>query len=160
MLSLILALMLGAMVTPITAERGGNSAAAKACQKGGWEDLQRTNGTSFANQGACVSYAAKGGTLVSEQTRTVTVSFIAPIDSSRVCGILVEVTGFPLGLQDVLITSTQEPDYPTLVRVGADGTGTTRTIPPSLVGGTVWPEGDTVIATVAGVSSAPTRVAC
>jgi hypothetical protein len=44
---------------------GGNSAAAKACQKGGWQTLYRSDGTSFANEDECVSYAAKGGTPVS-----------------------------------------------------------------------------------------------
>jgi hypothetical protein len=43
---------------------GGNSANAKLCQKGGWQTLVRSDGSSFANQGACVSYAAQGGTLV------------------------------------------------------------------------------------------------
>lgn len=41
----------------------GNSENAKACQKGGWEDLRRSDGTSFKNAGECVAYAARGGTL-------------------------------------------------------------------------------------------------
>jgi len=45
---------------------GGNSAAAKACKKGGWKKLVRSDGSSFKNQGACVSYAAKGGTPVAK----------------------------------------------------------------------------------------------
>ena len=44
---------------------GGNSANAHACQKGGWEQLQGTDGTRFSNQGECVSYGAHGGTLES-----------------------------------------------------------------------------------------------
>jgi hypothetical protein len=44
---------------------GGNSANAKLCQKGGWQTLVRSDGSSFANQDECVSYAAKGGTLSS-----------------------------------------------------------------------------------------------
>ena len=46
-----------------SAAAGGNSAAAHACQKGGYATLQRTDGTLFNNVGACVSYAAQGGTL-------------------------------------------------------------------------------------------------
>ena len=42
---------------------GGNSPAAKLCQKGGWQNLYRSDGSTFANEGACVSYAAQGGTL-------------------------------------------------------------------------------------------------
>lgn len=40
---------------------GGNSANAKLCQKGGWKALYTSQGAPFANQGACVSYGAKGG---------------------------------------------------------------------------------------------------
>jgi len=42
---------------------GGNSDAAKACQKGGWQNVVRQDGTGFKNEGDCVSYAAQGGTL-------------------------------------------------------------------------------------------------
>jgi len=43
-----------------------NNDAAKACQKGGWMELSGAEDPTapFVNQGACVSYAAKGGTLV------------------------------------------------------------------------------------------------
>lgn len=41
----------------------GNSGNAKACQKGGWQNLLRDNGTSFADEAACTSYAAMGGAL-------------------------------------------------------------------------------------------------
>jgi hypothetical protein len=46
-----------------SAAAAGNSANAKACQKGGWQNLVRDDGTAFANQGECVSYGAQGGTL-------------------------------------------------------------------------------------------------
>ena len=42
---------------------GGNSANAKLCQKGGWHSWVRVDGSAFKNQGDCVSYAARGGTL-------------------------------------------------------------------------------------------------
>jgi hypothetical protein len=42
---------------------GGNSAAAKLCQKNGWQTLVHSDGTPFANQDDCVSYSAQGGTL-------------------------------------------------------------------------------------------------
>lgn len=41
---------------------GGNSPAAKACQKGGYLSLVGSDGTTFKNVGACVSFAARGGT--------------------------------------------------------------------------------------------------
>jgi hypothetical protein len=44
------------------ADPGGNSAAAHACQQGGYLSLVGSDGTTFKNVGACVSYAAHGGT--------------------------------------------------------------------------------------------------
>ena len=153
--------LLGVTFSSAVAAPGGNSANAKLCQKGGWEDLQRSNGTTFTNQGACVSYAAHGGTLEPKSTSIVTVSFLlGSLGDIGFCGIRVDVAGFAPGFHDVLISSEQEADYPTLIRVEADGTGSVQTIPPDLIGGTLWPEGDTVTATVAGVASDPTVVAC
>jgi hypothetical protein len=42
---------------------GGNSANAKKCQKGGWQNWVREDGSAFANQDECVSYGATGGVL-------------------------------------------------------------------------------------------------
>jgi hypothetical protein len=69
---LILVLCAGLALTvgmaTATAEDGpGNSDAAKACQKGGWQDLVREDGTEFKNTGDCVSYAAQGGMLEPKQ---------------------------------------------------------------------------------------------
>ena len=52
--------------------KGGNSAAAHACQQGGYLGLFRTDGTGFANTGDCVSYAAHGGVFVTRVTATFT----------------------------------------------------------------------------------------
>lgn len=41
----------------------GNSPSAKACQKGGYQNLVTSTGQMFASQDACVSYAAHGGVL-------------------------------------------------------------------------------------------------
>jgi hypothetical protein len=47
---------------------GGNSANAKLCQKGGWQNWVRADQTAFANEEDCVSYAAQGGTLTKPVT--------------------------------------------------------------------------------------------
>src|SRR5262245_30318710 len=52
------------------AAKGSNSENAKLCQKGGWEDLVRSNGTAFNSEQECVSYAAQGGTLMPKPTCT------------------------------------------------------------------------------------------
>jgi hypothetical protein len=66
---MLLALFVGALLLALavgssSAAGGGNSADAKLCQKDGWTELVRTDGSTFVNDGACVSYAAHGGTLV------------------------------------------------------------------------------------------------
>ncbi|HEX2461301.1 MAG TPA: hypothetical protein VHJ58_14245 [Vicinamibacterales bacterium] len=48
---------------PGNPKAGGNSKAAHQCQHGGWKNLLRADQTRFKNTGACVSYAARGGTL-------------------------------------------------------------------------------------------------
>jgi hypothetical protein len=59
MLSATLTLSIGAGA----AAGGGNSANAKSCQHGGWQNWLRADQTPFTNQGDCVSYGAQGGTL-------------------------------------------------------------------------------------------------
>lgn len=54
---------------------GGNSANAKLCQKGGWENVYRIGGGAFANQDDCVSYAAQGGTLYGSQAQAICQSY-------------------------------------------------------------------------------------
>jgi hypothetical protein len=48
---------------PAVAAKGGNSANAKLCQKGGWQNLFQSDGSGFASEGDCVSYGAHGGTI-------------------------------------------------------------------------------------------------
>lgn len=55
--------------------KDGNSDAAHACQQGGWQHLQGSDGTLFGNTGDCVSYAAHGGTLVPIPVLPVITSF-------------------------------------------------------------------------------------
>jgi hypothetical protein len=40
-----------------------NDASAKLCQQGGWQNLQTSDGRTFANQSECVSASAQGATL-------------------------------------------------------------------------------------------------
>jgi hypothetical protein len=48
----------------VNAKPGGNAAAAAACRHGGYVNWTRADGTTFRNEGDCVSYAARGGVLV------------------------------------------------------------------------------------------------
>lgn len=65
--TLAVVLLLSLLTVPFGANAapgGGNGANAHLCQQGGWQDLTRTDGTPFKNQGDCISYAAQGGTVV------------------------------------------------------------------------------------------------
>lgn len=59
---IMLAAMLSMAMATTVAAGGGNSAAAHACQKGGYNALVGSGGETFANTGECVSFAARGGT--------------------------------------------------------------------------------------------------
>jgi hypothetical protein len=43
---------------------GSNSANVKLCQNGGWQTLFRADGTGFKSYHDCVSYGARGGTIL------------------------------------------------------------------------------------------------
>jgi hypothetical protein len=91
-----LSLSLGAPLID-TAASPGNSANAKACQKGGWETLARTESptVAFQSEEACVSYGARGGTLVPHElpVPVVNVTMLAH-DTPGLCLPHVEITGF------------------------------------------------------------------
>ena len=69
------------------ASAASNAENAKLCQKGGWKTLVSATAESFKNQGACVSYAAQGGTFgppcYSSATNSTFGDFrlIAPLDT-------------------------------------------------------------------------------
>jgi hypothetical protein len=72
-LALFAAASLALTVAPASAKpgnpkAGGNSKAAHQCQHGGWKNLRRADQTPFKNTGACVSYAARGGTLTAPKS--------------------------------------------------------------------------------------------
>jgi len=64
-LVLLAAVSLAVVIAPAVAKSkpGGNSNAVHLCQHGGWKHWVRADQTPFKNSGACVSYAAHGGTL-------------------------------------------------------------------------------------------------
>ena len=64
LLVVVFALMLFALgVGSSVVLAGGGNSGKTACQDNGWLGLRSATGGSFANQGACVSYAAQGGAL-------------------------------------------------------------------------------------------------
>jgi len=77
---------------------GGNSANARACQKGNWATLAPVEdpGTAFTSQDECVSYAANGGSLTAyvAEPPSVTVTMLSPGATLNYCIPSVEATGF------------------------------------------------------------------
>src|SRR2546426_6350791 len=63
LLTLVL-LVLASDVSAAPADTPGNSANAKACQKGGWQVLHTSTGEPFTSEEECTSYGAHGGIIV------------------------------------------------------------------------------------------------
>lgn len=62
-LPLFACVMLLFVSAAFAANDGGNSLNAKSCQKGGWQALITSTGSTFSNAGDCTSYGARGQTL-------------------------------------------------------------------------------------------------
>jgi hypothetical protein len=119
------------------ADSGGNSAAAHACQQGGYANLIGTNGTTdttFSNTGQCVSYAAQGGTLVSKTAAAPCLSGgyanLAPgqgspaFSSEAACVLFVGQGGKPVTSQFVLTSPVNIP-----ASAGLCWSGATNVVP-------------------------------
>jgi len=78
--ALLLALFSIFAVPAMSSMAAGNQASG-VCQQNGWRNLERADGTTFANQGACVRYVSQGGAPVRIQP-TVTLTFEPTTDPS------------------------------------------------------------------------------
>jgi hypothetical protein len=63
---------------------GGNSANAKLCQKGGWQNLMSSNAAQFTSEDQCTSYGAQGGAIYALARIEVELSGQQPFDGSFV----------------------------------------------------------------------------
>jgi hypothetical protein len=113
----------------------GNSPSAKACSNGGWQNLVTSSGATFANQDACVAYAAHGGALAPKVAATLVISPDSPQTATfdnPVCG---PYTATGSGLKPdsfvyfTYLDGTLDPQ--TVGRVASDGT----VVAPTSVGG-------------------------
>ena len=97
--AVVLALMLALLIAvPLMGAKGGNAPGAKACQKGGYVTLATSQDpyTAFANQDACASYAARGGTLTALVVAHGSVQFVW-VEALGKCDILADAT-IPAGM--------------------------------------------------------------
>jgi hypothetical protein len=70
------------------ASGGGNAANAKLCQKGGWSKVMDSSAHKFADEDACVSYAAHNGAIYALATLHVDACKDQPYD-----GLCIDLTG-------------------------------------------------------------------
>jgi hypothetical protein len=140
-----------------SAAPGGNSAAAHACQKGGFATLRGTDGTLFNNVGECVSYAAHGGTLEAIITTGPPSILLGPttaIDgNSALCNVFVILSNFAPNTTEKG-TITQDEDGTTQVTFTTDANGNFAGI------GFSYAKFTGITLTVNGVSSLDTPVSC
>ena len=154
------ALMVALSVGVATATAGGgNSANAHLCQKGGWMKLQGSDGTQFANQGACVRYGAHGGT-VAPTPPTVSISY-SPSSSPNFCNVTVNLSHFTPNTQyQVFALGTdggvRSPIGPFPVTTDSSGAGSFLLF--SFVKRS--DHSSSVTAIVGGVSAGPKPVVC
>lgn len=81
---------------------GRNNTNAKMCQAS-WQDLKgRDDGTRFASKDECVSYAARGGTLV--PTRPWILATLGEPDENSYCIVTVVLTDFRPNTAYTLVT--------------------------------------------------------
>jgi hypothetical protein len=100
----------------------GNSAAAHACQDGGWQNLVTSTGATFANQDDCVAYAGHGGVLAPKPTATLTIAQ-SPWSDPRYPGYCAELTtGTGLLPGSTVEYTTQYGSFTGEIPVAADGT--------------------------------------
>ena len=97
-LTVVLVLLLGlTLVGPLaaSAQNGGNSGAAEACQQGGFASLAPTEDrrTPFVNTGDCVSYAARGGTIVPVLVADFSIESVRVTNDPRGIGVVVTFSG-------------------------------------------------------------------
>jgi hypothetical protein len=154
--ALTVALSVG--VATATAGGGrGNSANAHLCQKGGWMTLQRSDGTQFKNQGACVSRGAHGGTIV-PIAPAVSISF-SPTSSPNFCNMTWSLSHFAPNTQYQVFGlgtdgSVRSPLGPFPVTTDSSGAGSVS------AGSFVKDHSFSVSAFVGNASSGPQPVAC
>jgi len=132
------AVLLGA--APVAAaDPGGNSSAAHACQQGGYLSLVGSDGTTFDNVGACVSFAAHGGTFAkgivvpAGQVATLSNAHWALTPCDRLTygyqlnlGALVPLASKPVGCFNAAVAGATIGPFPTatLLRIFLTDTGT------------------------------------
>ena len=130
----------------------------QACKKGGWQGLQREDGTRFSNQGRCVSYAVHGGVLV-PVVPAVTISFVvSPVDGGS-CDATATLADFDPATAYVgtlLVDTVAAPPVPITTDALGDAVVPLAPLAPL----TSFAPGQTLDLTVDGVTSGDVIVAC
>jgi hypothetical protein len=98
-LALSVGLLVALAISETALAGGGNSANAKLCQKGGWQNLMNSNAAQFTSEDQCVSYGAHGRSIYALARIEVELSGQQPFD-----GIFVSMNGF--GLKPTTLTTT------------------------------------------------------
>ena len=99
-----------ALAGPALAYSGGNSANSAACEDGGYANWTDADGNGFRNAGACVSYAARGGTLTPVAVDPFSVSY----RTGGANGFVATLTGSglaPFSGVDLMLTWGGDPQF-------------------------------------------------
>lgn len=88
----LLLVLVGLFAVPAMPGMAAGNQASGTCQQNGWRNLERADGTTFANQGACVRYVSQGGAPV-RIPPTITLTF-EPTPDPSVCIPIIHLSHF------------------------------------------------------------------
>jgi hypothetical protein len=147
-------LILGMLVTAVSASQSATPATAGSCLDDGYLDWTRDDEakTTFTDAAECIAYVEAGGALL--PARSVSVTLLPFLGGSNLCTVDVELRGFNPGTYEAVNTSLGYAWRPFEVTVTSEGMGHYR-IPYPFV-----PGSDSIEAVVDGVSSGSVPMEC
>jgi hypothetical protein len=126
-------------------------AAMQVCKKGGWKTVEKEDGTRFKNQGRCVSYQVRGGTVTPiERAVTITFALAADTQSCDATGSVEDLGVNQTYAGDLLVDTVAAPQ----VSITTDSSGEGSTALGTFL------TGQSLNLTVDGVTSGDIAVEC
>jgi hypothetical protein len=135
----------------------GNSGAAQQCQHGGWQMLVGTDGTTFGDQGECVSFAAQGGVIATPMVQIVGWDWISR--NTPHCAVSFSVSGVADGTYEAGVVGLGTFTEP-LVVSGGTGSFERENVQASDGGFRAFPIGTELQVFVGPLVSALSTVSC
>jgi hypothetical protein len=135
-------LLAAALIAPggVAAKDGGNGkhaghprkAAMQVCKKGGWRTVEKEDGTRFRNQGRCVRYLVRGGTVTPIEP-AVTIEFVASGTVQGACdatGVVADLAADRTLPGELVVGDAPPTAIPVTTDASGEGTASLGAYPP------------------------------